>query len=428
MNRIVLIGNGFDLAHKLPTRYEDFINWYWEQRVMGFCGNFSDTDADCLCSFKIKNKDVCSVWNVFAYYYCSKLTNPVSSKVIIDSIINNPLNYETTFSPFLKNIYNSIETKGWVDIENEYYLLLRKCSLDSNPCSLSVKELNEQLRYLQNKLIQYLTSLTTNDIAFNKDIKKIIYSPISFNDISVAGKSCITDHCNYWLSRDKQEWSNLLSQYGISDYPIIENISKFKSKYVSQTSDGNIVVKDYDACPREVLLPNCIMLLNFNYTLVADRYAVNTITFTNHIHGDLSNPQNIIFGYGDELDEGYGNFLSLNNNDYLQYIKSIKYLESSNYRNMLYFIEAAPYQIFIMGHSCGKSDRTLLNTLFEHKNCVSIKPFYYKKNDITDNYLEIVQNICRNFTDMKLMRDRVVNKTYCEPLPQKVVTDLKTNK
>ena len=25
-----------------------------------------------------------------------------------------------------------------------------------------------------------------------------------------------------------------------------------------------------------------------------------------------------------------------------------------------------------------------------------------------------VQNISRNFTDMKLMRDRVVNKTYCD--------------
>ena len=76
------------------------------------------------------------------------------------------------------------------------------------------------------------------------------------------------------------------------------------------------------------------------------------------------------------------------------------------------------YQIYIMGHSCGNSDRTLLNTLFEHKNCVSIKPYYYQKTDGTDNYMEIVQNICRNFTDMKLMRDRVVNKTFCKPLPQ----------
>ena len=30
--------------------------------------------------------------------------------------------------------------------------------------------------------------------------------------------------------------------------------------------------------------------------------------------------------------------------------------------------------------------------------------------------LELVMNISRNFTDMKLMRDRVVNKDYCEPL------------
>ena len=31
MNRIVLIGNGFDLAHGLKTKYEHFIDWYWEQ-------------------------------------------------------------------------------------------------------------------------------------------------------------------------------------------------------------------------------------------------------------------------------------------------------------------------------------------------------------------------------------------------------------
>ncbi len=81
---------------------------------------------------------------------------------------------------------------------------------------------------------------------------------------------------------------------------------------------------------------------------------------------------------------------------------------------MLQFIESAPFQVYIMGHSCGNSDRTLLNTLFEHKNCVSIKPFYHIDKDGKDNYMEIVQNIARNFTDMKLMRDRVVNKTYTE--------------
>lgn len=119
-----------------------------------------------------------------------------------------------------------------------------------------------------------------------------------------------------------------------------------------------------------------------------------------------------------ELDEDYKDFLKQSDNECLRNIKSIKYLESGNYRNLLQFIESAPYQVYIMGHSCGNSDRTLLNTLFEHKNCVSIKSYYYQKDDGSDNYMDIVQNISRNFTDMKLMRDRVVNKTLCEPLPQ----------
>jgi hypothetical protein len=118
------------------------------------------------------------------------------------------------------------------------------------------------------------------------------------------------------------------------------------------------------------------------------------------------------------MDENYNKIADLNDNEYLQNIKSIRYLETDNYRRLLTFIDSAPYQIYIMGHSCGNSDRTLLNTLFEYENCISIKPFYYKKPDGSDDYIDIVQNISRNFKNPTLMRDRVVNKTYCEPLPQ----------
>lgn len=33
MNRLVIIGNGFDMAHGLKTSYMDFINWYWDQCI-----------------------------------------------------------------------------------------------------------------------------------------------------------------------------------------------------------------------------------------------------------------------------------------------------------------------------------------------------------------------------------------------------------
>ena len=74
----------------------------------------------------------------------------------------------------------------------------------------------------------------------------------------------------------------------------------------------------------------------------------------------------IIFGYGDEMDDDYKTISKLNDNDYLTNIKSIRYLETDKYRQLLRFINSDYYQIYIMGHSCGNSDRTLLNTLFEH--------------------------------------------------------------
>ena len=169
-------------------------------------------------------------------------------------------------------------------------------------------------------------------------------------------------------------------------------------------------------------VPSNIMLLNFNYTKTPELYLTDSsIARINYIHGKLDNPESVIFGYGDELDEDYKKLQELNENEVLRHIKSIHYLESDRYRKVLEFIESGPFQICVMGHSCGSSDRTLLNTLFEHRNCVSVKPYYYIYGQ-EDNYLELVQNISRNFTDMKLMRDRVVNKTLCEPLTNKSKT------
>ena len=78
---------------------------------------------------------------------------------------------------------------------------------------------------------------------------------------------------------------------------------------------------------------------------------------------------------GDELDKSYQSILDMNDNELLRYVKSVKYLETRHYHDLLEFLFSCTFQVLIMGHSCGNSDRTLLNTVFEHENCVSIKPF-----------------------------------------------------
>lgn len=380
MNRLIIIGNGFDLAHGLKTSYMDFINWYWEQRVLSFSGNSGSVSKDELCEIHIVNTKHFSSWYLYSYSnsYFKTIDGHLRcpAKDIIDELRKDEQNFKFVYSPFFALIMKSIENKGWVDIENAYYQLLKKIISESN-YENKIKELNGQLQYLQDKLIQYLSSLDICDA--DGHLYELITDIFSLEDISMGGKN--------------------KAKIAL-DIPHLN--------YSKREIDQNDVLYNK-------LKPYKIMMLSFNYTETARKYFGNSIIH-NYIHGELSKPESVIFGYGDELDKDYKNIQELNDNQLLKNVKSVKYLETSRYREMLRFIESRPFQVFIMGHSCGNSDRTLLNTIFEHENCVSIKPFFYKRYDGTDNYLELVQNISRNFTDMKLFRDRVVNKELCEPM------------
>lgn len=276
--------------------------------------------------------------------------------------------------PFFETILQSIETKGWVDIENDYYQTLKN-NIDSPRCDYNIIELNKQLAFLQGKLVEYLNTIGTSEL--KNDLNGEIVENFNPADFSTEGKK------------------RALRSIGLENYELKELPS--------------------NSYKRQKLHPIHIMVLSFNYTDTARKYIAPNIIH-NYIHGDLEHPENIIFGYGDELDKNYQDILDKNNNEFLRNVKSVKYLETRHYHELLEFLLSAPFQVLIMGHSCGNSDRTLLNTVFEHENCVSIKPFYHKWDDGRDNYLELVQNISRNFTNMKLFRDRVVNKEQCQTM------------
>lgn len=414
MNRIVLIGNGFDLAHGLPTRYEDFINWYWDKWGQKLRTSSKKVEQDLFCSFVLKENVGLAGWYlVWSFHYQCSL-RPYPNIDLVNIAINDTdvCDFKIN-STFFERICKAIKTKGWVDIEREYYNLLREAILRPENCNYAISELNCQLRHVQNLLVEYLSYVTTVDIKYNEQIHQQIYGRIHENDICISQLPKYYDYVDYLIHHADDEYKFILGRYGLDKSDIYFNAKELKE--LQKDSKSGKIEEIY---LKGLIRPANIMLLNFNYTGVADIYGTKKVSTVNHIHGDLNAPNSIIFGYGDELDDDYKELLKQTDKESLKNIKSIKYLESSNYRNLLRFIESAPYQVYIMGHSCGNSDRTLLNTLFEHKNCVSIKPYYYQKEDGSDNYMEIVQNICRNFTDMKLMRDRVVNKTFCEPLLQ----------
>lgn len=432
MNRIVIVGNGFDLAHGVKTSYKDFIEWYFGEVVESFSQKnlLREIENDILNIFvykddllKIALKDGYSKSRSMRKY----IFNTHSNLEIIRNIDGVDSEFSIEYSPLFERIIKDYENKGWVDIEADYYELLKDYALNKRG---NVKQLNDELSYIEKKLIEYLKIEQDkfDEFYIEEDLQDIIYEPFSDISVSLKGKKCLDEHIEQDC-KDKEN-DNLrikLENYGydikkVSDYiDYLFNKSKELNKSISNFIRTERFLKG-DKFPKELLLPNRIMLLNFNYTKIADKYMTRYFQWLpNHIHGELNDENSVIFGYGDELDNKYKEIEELNNNEFLNKIKSVKYLERDKYRKLLYFLELEPFQVYVMGHSCGNSDRTLLNTIFEHENCVSIKLFYHKKSDGTDNFTEIVQNITRNFNDKQLLRERVVNKTYCQAMPQSEV-------
>lgn len=416
MNRIILIGNGFDLAHGLKTSYANFIDWYWKEWGKRLLHGHSKVEEDGLCSFKLNESINLHSWAyVWGWHY--QRTNPLEpwdENVIVElAKSNKDLCDFVISSSLLEDLCKQIEERKWVDIENVYF---RHLSNDLE----KPEKVNAELAFIRKRLIDYLTEVqkSASDVGVKDDLRKKMLAPFNKRDVAISSKDMWVEMLEQRVNYLGKDWGQLIYAYlqGDNYHYMSSDVYNFLSDNSEKIRKEGIWKLEDNDIPEGFLLPDRILLLNFNYTNTADQYLPHVDRFrVNHIHGDLAKPESVVFGYGDEIDENYKKISDKNDNEYLKNIKSIKYLESPNYRNLLDFIESDTYQIFILGHSCGNSDRTLLNTLFEHKNCVSIKPFYYIRKDGTDNYMELVQNISRNFTDMKLMRDRVVNKTFCEP-------------
>ncbi len=160
------------------------------------------------------------------------------------------------------------------------------------------------------------------------------------------------------------------------------------------------------------------MFLYFNYTNTIDLYcnwSFDDKIQVIHIHGKLSDKSNpIIFGYGDEMDTYFNKIKQLNLNDFLVNMKSYDYLKTSNLQKLNEFLDEGKYTVKIMGHSCGVSDRVLLNRIFEHQNCDRIKIFYHEKEN-TDDYSDKIREISRHLGHKNIL-DLVCQKGISEPM------------
>ncbi len=385
MNRLILVGNGFDLAKGLKSGYKDFIDWMWKSIIDQFISIRPNSYEDDFV-----------IINIYSLKPNAKTTYDYKTFQEFLQIDKGSLKFKNEFfGTISKRAYTD-----WVDIETEYFKELKNILQDEKSGKVqkqNIKTLNTNFEQIKIELQKYLTSL-------------LKFENQSFDDTNLSENINLLDFTSKGVvefGRECQATNN------------VDIISKFRN------AKENIELGDYSNCDTYIF-PKEIIFLNFNYTDLipqlikiiktndnpSDKWQKSKIEHI-YIHGELNKTENpIIFGYGDENDEIQSE-IEKRGGDYLNNIKTINYLKTPNYKKVLSFLDSDNYQVFIMGHSCGLSDKTLLKTIFEHPNCISIRPFYHTDKDGNNNYNDIVRNIYRTFTDKALMRDKVVNEKYC---------------
>lgn len=287
MNRLILIGNGFDLAHGLKTSYHDFILDYLKGCVVAAIEDesnslttynnnnvlgYSDDLIEVFVSKKYKRSFPSDSFSNFLNI--PKLVDEIKSAKSITNILNltnKAVIIIKYINDFPQSLLNEYITKNWVDIEGLYYAELKKHLKQYNRDKdqygvaeiVDLKNLNKQLDFIKDKLKECLTKIQSKGFDRINEIDRLIY-----------------------YSLDTQEAADK------------------------------------------------ILFLNFNYTYFAEKYA--TAADLINIHGQLSDVANeVIFGYGDEIDKHYNEIEDLNENEFFKHIKSFDYFKTSNYEDLL---------------------------------------------------------------------------------------------
>ena len=157
--KVILIGNGFDLAHGIKTSYSDFRNWLRLQTL---------NDPNLLkalgSNIPFKNK----------HFTITSSDWPKEHLHTVDLYDKN-LEGISISNPFLFHL-NKVMPKNWLDIERVYFEIVasiansHSTNWDLNGSTSEIKAINQGFNDLREDLIKYLQALPIDEIMENLDL------------------------------------------------------------------------------------------------------------------------------------------------------------------------------------------------------------------------------------------------------------------
>ena len=425
--KIFVLGNGFDLAHYLPTAYIHFME---AMQVVENSHTSSELGFDDLFKSRLDNED----WFLFRtkeLYKTDELILPVE---VVDDL-REKLKNNGWFQHFKRHL-SDVDT--WIDFETEIERVLNSISIILQ-VQFQGNEINKEEHGSFRAILRQRIIQNPNLLDFNKDffnqfgIHAKYYQQIFKNfkifttHYTIFDSTLKTENQCYVTSKndyekveasvrnfyttfgkpigrsiEKQEFNEIIDKsflkhfsydyIGFNESNIFKVLSKelkefseIFSDYISKFINNFIPIKPF--LPFGGISDKVEMVFTFNYSNSFQRFYAshqNKSDITRHLHGDAEK-RNIVFGISD-LDESLKKYKIfefvktyqkiINNTDF-QFLDEkeleIKKLYDFATHNRLLtrgikYVEPFKYEIIIWGHSLDVSDKEYIQEIFSLKD------------------------------------------------------------
>jgi len=405
--KILIIGNGFDLAHGLPTKYTDFLECSQKYLIHydrpEFNGVFGKYVEDALNRCNLHDEFCEFSENVWLKYLLDRYDN---NRLLGDTWIDFEREVRNVVAE-LERAYSAGDSFGWV------------CS-DSFPYDFFVKKFNEV--YTEKPLTEEKHAMAVSEFLF----KELMEFTRAFEIYCL----CIIDKHIYAYANDKA-----LRELGIEITEISQNLPILCSNKVSTQEElenehnsrfppyrkytDNAIKQSYERSPmlrelkssaeaalnayddamkkyEELLVrynasnllhvnSNFNYVLSFNYTNTFETLYGSASTEFCYIHGKAQiqkGKTNMIFGIDETLQRGVDNkqFIFAK---FKKYFQRIINKTGSEYKDWIKLVNSdisQKQEIYIIGHSLDSTDHEILKEFFDVgkiNSNVKITIFYY---------------------------------------------------
>lgn len=366
-SNILIVGNGFDLYHNLPTRYTDFITFveYWDD----FFEEYSSKTSGLLAGYSEPKK---------------KMSIPLQNGKLSQEAVIEMAFYSAMFekqrisylNEHLKTnkwiqYFNEIDYKkeGWIDFEREIETVLQKIEYYFNDILPNIEEKMKKRISGESEGKGKATYIPPDyEIIFKLFGEKVeLTDEYTAYDLDVNNQFCRQKQKHLLLEGMKNELDILIKCFCIYIDEFVRNI-KINTQCHQIQSLGKLSV------------------LSFNYTdTFKDVYSDQLLDSTCFVHGN-SNDDNIVMGVSDDFIE---------NNDYIFFQKFFQRIQKRtgiDYEKLLensQIYDTEPPVIHIMGHSLDKTDKGVLEKFIKENYKVHI--FYYNQDAYEQQVIKLVE-------------------------------------